>query len=269
MLMRNIDVDSKRAIGVEPITIWNVCLASAALALVVWSLIEIRAQYLDTSNDFANIKRMNGHLVPGIDSMSDFDKAVALRNMLHTRVPVAVPNKDRSWKRMYREYRRAIMDPAFGHICGGLQKLYMAALKAHGIRSRRVSMFVTVSDATDPLHSHATVDVFLDGRWIAMDPTYNFSLRHDGQQIGWLDAADLLESGHRVSVETEGHQILERYATLHLTEPLGGSKNFLTAFLNYITIGPYMRPATWDGYVRFKDGRTIDVAVSGMNRGLR
>lgn len=251
------------------ITAWNIALATAAATAVILSLFWIRDHYRDASKSIANIAHLNAILVPGIEALPDLEKALKLKNLLHTRVPVRMPRQKPSWKHIAREYRRAVFDQSTGHICGGLQFLYMAALEAHGIRSRRVSLFVKVDGATDPLWSHASVEAFIDGKWIAIDPTFNFTFRHDGRHVGWIETADLVDAGELVEVDTNGHSTLPRYESLNLSAPLGDDRNFLKLFLNFISIGPFMHPDTWDGYVRMKDGRVLDVASRGMNRSLR
>lgn len=69
-------------------------------------------------------------------------------------------------------------------LCQGLQFLYTDLLNAFGLRARYVSLW-----AADNINNHATVEVALGGRWVAMDPTYNISLI--GQTGRLLSFADI------------------------------------------------------------------------------
>jgi hypothetical protein len=68
-------------------------------------------------------------------------------------------------------------------ICQGLQIVYTDLLHAFGLQARYVSMW-----AADNFNNHASVEVRLGGRWVAMDPTYNVSfIADDGRLLSFAE----------------------------------------------------------------------------------
>src|SRR3546814_4787010 len=83
-------------------------------------------------------------------------------------------------------------DKDFGGSCGTLTIVYLALLKSFDIEARYVGMFKEAVNAPDPVISHASVEAFIEGRWIALDPTFNVSIWSGGERIGWEDARSLV-----------------------------------------------------------------------------
>ncbi len=57
--------------------------------------------------------------------------------------------------------------------CSEYARLTVAALRASGFPAREISGVAYLGDATPGLGYHAWVEVYVDGRWFPMDPTWN------------------------------------------------------------------------------------------------
>lgn len=68
-----------------------------------------------------------------------------------------------------------------GLLCGGMARLFAAALEANGIESRVVFLSRNFPDPSD---SHVTVEVREEGRWVIYDPTFNLSVVRGGRRLG-------------------------------------------------------------------------------------
>jgi Transglutaminase-like superfamily len=124
--------------------------------------------------------------------------ALLLRNAMHWRIPFLRDTKKLqtyNWMDIGETYRKSLFDSQYGHACGGRAIQYLAALRAFGIPARKVGFLTEVENARNPVDAHATVEVLIDGKWIAMDPHFNFSLADEnGELIGWVDAAKRLQN---------------------------------------------------------------------------
>ena len=89
-----------------------------------------------------------------------------------------------------------------GLVCSGMATLYAAALHDAGYRARIVSLRRNI---LDPYDSHTTVEVFLDGAWRLIDPTFGVSWVRNGEILSaWQVRAETLE-GDLDSVEVVSH----------------------------------------------------------------
>ena len=211
----------------------------------------------DFRDDFADIREMTLAAFPQVETASAAERALILRDRVHWRVPVyATGGTD--WSELSASYREAVVTSQVGHICGGLSILYMAALGSLGVPARKVSFYEVVEAAPDPVPGHASVDVFIDGRWIAHDPTYNFSLVFNGEPVSWMEAAKLVRTGRYVTVSLDGKEMRDRYKALGLRFPIGDPRNFLTSHLAFVNIGADTFPETWDGIIRYSNRKPFD-----------
>ena len=82
-----------------------------------------------------------------------------------------------------------------GHLCNGLANVFIGALEIFNIPYRRIRgqsiipshpHFKTYITKYGTIFTHSTVEVFIDGKWILADPTYN-GLPHIGYKYIGLD----------------------------------------------------------------------------------
>jgi len=76
--------------------------------------------------------------------------------------------------------------------CSGMADLYLDELLENHIKARQISLFRDLGDMYD---SHATVEVYLNGKWVIFDPTFNISFTKNGVLIGAEDIHQALIHG--------------------------------------------------------------------------
>lgn len=244
-------------------------MSAAATASAERSLMDRAAEM---PSDLFAIKTLSEHLEPRLIGQRDtLQIALMLRNMLHHRVPTRNVTLDGyDFTDLDATFARSVLNPAYGHLCGGIAIQYVAALRAFGIPARKVGIYPEVESLHDNPTSHAAVDVKINGKWIAMDPTYNVSLKNsDGHHIGWFDAAELLQRGIRVTESNDGYQSKE---DLTLETYLARAQIRLSDLLQYLNASPYWDgtatrdelrwPERWDGTLRYKSGKIFDAVGS-------
>jgi hypothetical protein len=117
------------------------------------------------------IKRIAVKLDPGLaDVANRTELVIRLRDFVHHRVRQG--GNTPAWPRddAYERFLQAVVSRQEAVSCQGAAWLYRDLLNAFGIVAREVSLF-----SPTPGVNHAVVDVWLGGRWVAMDPTFNVS----------------------------------------------------------------------------------------------
>src|SRR3546814_10607690 len=110
-----------------------------------------------------------------------------------------------------------------------------------------------------PVISHASVEAFIEGRWIALDPTFNVSIWSGGERIGWEDARSLVLAGEPITFESDGRPLLPGRSVYDYPDPL-------TETMRYMIFAPTPRdalrtlPADWDGRIGYANGKRFDQA---------
>lgn len=163
-------------------------------------------------------------------------------------------------------FYRAV-NTAEGFACGGRALLFLTMLNRLGIKARYAGMWSMVDQEATGSRSHASVDVFIEGRWQAFDPHYNISFIDPSTRgsLGWKDIHTRVKSGLSVQVTTEGYSQDHFLNTDHLVN------NYpVEEVCNHMVLGPSFDTAPellsgWDGILHFpsKSG-TFDV-VSMVN----
>jgi hypothetical protein len=87
-----------------------------------------------------------------------------------------------------------------GLICGGMALLYSYKLTEHGFRNRVVRFRRELQSTYD---THATVEVYLHGRWILLDPTFHVRLWRGNKPAGALDLMHELYDGTEDSLRIQ------------------------------------------------------------------
>jgi hypothetical protein len=196
--------------------------------------------------EIENVRRMILDRYPDIVGLPPLQKSLALRDILHGFLGNKSVGLD------FTDFD-LLFDLAFNgqkHICGGLSYLYTIALKSFGIESRFIGLYAETENASFPVESHASVEVLIDGKWIALDPTYAFSIFYESKRIGWREARGIMLSGGEVEYRHDG------------VEPKIPVTDFSRVVQNIITPGETL-PREWDGVIRYANGRTEDVTRFG------
>jgi transglutaminase-like putative cysteine protease len=158
-------------------------------------------------------------------------------------------------------YKLSQLSRERANACNGKSILYMLALRAFGIRSRIVTLYATAT-AGIPVWSHASVDVRVDGKWVALDPTFNVALKAgDGTHLSWTAAVQKLRKGEPVIPDQDGKVLLRGQTLEAYRDRYGGNLQLLA---EYALLGPWengeaesLNPG-WDGKIRYIDGSEFD-----------
>ena len=214
------------------------------------------------SQHLAEIRTVAKLVTPALKTeKSALAVALLLRNQVHRAAPltddgvVGAGNEELDdWSRFYTA---SILERTRGNRCNGKAILYLLALRAFGIEARMVALYG--SDKADKeVPSHAVVDVRVDGRWIALDPTYDVSFRdQQGHYLGWEAVIGRLREGKVVVLDHDGMPTLSRPGQLAYED-----------HADFALLGPWqggaarsLNPA-WDGKIRYADGTVFDAWAS-------
>lgn len=206
---------------------------------------------------------------PALVGATPYQTALLLREAIYKNVPTGAPPKDADYPYQYgkplRSYLQAFYQ-GYGTLCGGYSQLYVFALEARGIDARRVGMWAEIDETKLPsesavLDGHVSVEVKLDGRWIAMDPTFNVVFKDEtGKLLSWTQVRDRYQSGLTVIPDSEGNTVSPQRSIA--TYYIG-----LDKLTKYMTVGlgePGETPVNfgWDGVLHYRDGHTTDYTQS-------
>jgi hypothetical protein len=87
-----------------------------------------------------------------------------------------------------------------GLICGGMALLYSYKLTEHGFRNRIVRFRRELQSTYD---THASVEVYLHGRWVLLDPTFHIRLWRGNKPAMSLDLMQELYDGTEDSIHIQ------------------------------------------------------------------
>jgi hypothetical protein len=233
-----------------------------------------QAALVPNPKDFEDIRLLSERLEPRLKGeTSALRKAQLLRNLIYSRVAWSNQPGVRftgfDWLDLADTFRKSLLDPTYGHMCGGRAIQYLVALRAFGLSARKAAIYPKVVELVNPAMptSHASVEVLIDGRWVAQDPTFNISLiDNSGTAIGWLEAARLVKIGEKIRFGTDGFPTQANRALDDFTKRNGVSLNDLTVHVNTSPFWDGTKsqngikfPLDWDGHLRFTNGHDIPV----------
>jgi hypothetical protein len=163
-------------------------------------------------------------------------------------------------------YRMSVLTRTRANACNGLAILYMLALKSFGIPSRIVTMYAETRVTSLQVASHASVDVLINGKWLAMDPTFNLSLADDYHRpISWREAVERYRAGKIVLQSMDGMTRLQNNPFNYFVAVMNSTFESVSPFALF---GPYpggifesMNPE-WDGKITYIDGSQFDARAS-------
>lgn len=207
--------------------------------------------------ELANVRQIALAMEPNLSGMEPLPRALALRDLVYRKVPVKPAPTGFDYNNLDKAVFLELSNDEYGDICGGLSIVYLTLLKAFDIEARYVGMFKEVTEATDPVVSHASVDVLLDGEWIALDPTFNFSIWAEGQRIGWEAARERALANDPITFASDGYAILPGRNVYDYSDPLPDSMDFMIL----APVGESALttlPEQWDGSIRYASGNTFD-----------
>lgn len=213
-----------------------------------------------------DIKTVAELITPALaTAKTDFSRALLLRDQIHrsgldmrSEIPVATTEE---LSEPTRAYRLSFLENVRANACGGKAILYIAALREYGIDARVIHLYSNKSVGTI-VQSHASVDVKIGDTWIAMDPTFNVSLKSgDGTLLSWVEAVDHLRGGKKVFLRSNGKKVLP-HRSFEVTQANSGHS--LEYLARYALAGPWRGGKAknltpdWDGKIEYLTGDTFD-----------
>lgn len=148
-------------------------------------------------------------LVQNLSVIDDpLKKAIIIRNHVFSHITLMLPEDYPRvpLENLCENYVYSYKNKEYGHLCGGLTILFQSICEAFEIPTRYVGLF----DEIDyDYNSHATAEVFYNGKWIVMDPTFNVMAKYDGEYISYAELRVLASEGksNDVTWDSNGYDI--------------------------------------------------------------
>lgn len=221
---------------------------------------EVQSTTTQDISDMQQIRKIIlSEMGPDFVPADDLETAFAIRDYIYRRIPLAA-TKNFSFDNFLEAFEQSAV---VGHQCQGIAINYVMAMESLGIPARNVEMYAEAVDATRPVLSHAVVDLYIAGQWIAIDPTYNTSFWADETTtttpIGWQEVRERCLSGDTVYISDDGYPALRA----DIDEiPYCDYIDFMVFAPKRLDDGYYdgfVLPDSWDGIIRYDDGSTLDV----------
>lgn len=227
----------------------------------------VSASQINSLSEFQSQRlEMRSHLKKiGIWGDPSVHLASNLRDYIYRNVRLESSSDYIDYYNFASTFKTATIQQEFGLLCGGLSLLYMAALESLDIPSR----FVGILSSTEvPYDSHATVEIFIDGQWIASDPTFNIMYMKNGRYLSYKDVYESLKSGKEFSISSNGYEIqsdrsIQNYYITQ--EELFQFVYIHPGFTNEDRTPNQVShlPEWWDGHVTLQDGNLEEVSWFG------
>jgi len=222
---------------------------------------------INSLSDF-QIQRMElrSHLEKiGIAGEPSVELTAKLRDHIHRNIRLESSTEYIDYYNFASTFKIATIQKDVGLLCGGLSLLFMAALESLGIPSR----FVGILSSTEvPYDSHATVEIYIDGQWIASDPTFNVMYERNGSFLSYSDVYESLKRGQQFLITTNGYEVaanrgIENYYITH--EDLFQYMYIHPRSTQVATTANLVRhkPDWWNGSVTLQDGSLEEVSWFG------
>lgn len=279
------------------LTIINLVLSTLAIIAIVWltfnlnsTLSKLRRESrfskklesdltsimaIKDRSDMLAIRQLAMNIDPRFsESMDTTQLALTLRDHIYKKVPLKMTSSGYPFSDFFEAYQRAVINPEEGHICGGLSIAYLILLEAFGIPGRYVGIFEGTQNVPISINSHASVDVFLGGRWVALDPTFNVSFQDEnGHRLGWIDVRERYLANRHMTISTDGFKIVPDRDIKKYPVSMKNLVRNLVALParagfgdSLVMHGLIILPTDWDGVIRYSNGEEYDTK-SNANEG--
>ncbi len=157
---------------------------------------------------------------------TDWKRAIILRNHVYSGNKVSLP-KGKAAIPLTVENYKAVVSGQSPQLCNGMAIVYIGLLQAFGIPSRQVVVASNkavssrlalnssgqLNAKSSPPDTHAMVEVFLEGRWILQDPTFNIQWEQDGKSLSTFELRQAFLSGKKPTPVTNGYKLLPKRST--------------------------------------------------------
>ena len=136
------------------------------------------------------------------NGFSNKDKTIEQVFMLMTFIGNSVKNVGVYWgeESSFELYKMALSGTPLA--CGSMSRMMNDALLELGYESRIIQLYRTEFSSTD---THVLVEVFLDGEWRLLDPTFNITYHKNGMLLGVSKVQELLRKEGPLAVSIKYH----------------------------------------------------------------
>jgi hypothetical protein len=213
-----------------------------------------------TNHDIYDIKQIRkiilSEMGPDFVPADDLETALAIRDYIYRRISYGD-----TIGFSFDNFLVAFEQSAISALrCQGIAIIYVIAMESLGIPAREVEMYTEAVNAPIPVKSHAVAEVYIDGQWIAIDPTYNTSLWADeNTPIGWQEIRERCLRGDTVYVSDDGYTATRMNIDEIPYCDYVDSMVFAPKRLDDGYHEGFFLPDDWDGIIRYNDGSTLDV----------
>ncbi len=136
-------------------------------------------------------RELREQIAPVVESSSsDLEKYIAIRSWVHEQLS----QKQESEKAITTDNPVQILDQAREGrkiFCGDYTLLYISLCHSVNLPARHISIW---GNSTVGASSHAIVEVYIDGKWVVMDPTFDVHFMIGEELTSALDIHDYLYS---------------------------------------------------------------------------
>jgi hypothetical protein len=142
--------------------------------------------------DLKKIRNYMTKQIPKVTNASDFEKSRLLRGWLRAHFFTGNNYTPIDWTSRYDALIKTTTNPKYEIQCGDMTRVYRWVLAAFSIPSRKVGLYNTLDLRSLNNLSHSTIEIFVDGHWIASDVAYNLQWQDDKENyLSYQQARDL------------------------------------------------------------------------------
>ena len=166
-----------------------------------------------------------------------------------------------NWHKLPEMVERAFFTNE-GFACGGRAILYLTLLAEIGIEARYVAIVEDIGDGSpfgDQQRTHASVDVFVDGKWLLSDPHFNVSAcdTSTGELLSWEKLSKYIHTKRKFMFIDNGMG-QDHFLNMEYLEQFYPANELCRYIFNSSSINHAAEvwPESWDGKIRNKE-RTV------------
>jgi len=198
-------------------------------------------------DDAQKIREVIARELPGIENDDDFQKSVRVRNLIQHRNRIGIytaPWGDLNQPLLNLEKTLA---GEWRHSCAGMSFTFQTVMFAFGIKTR----YVGLADGVYAVRTHAVAEIEIDGKWIAVDTTYNNTyVDQSGNYLSFREMREMRDRGETFVVEMNGQAPVDIWNPVESDVGMNTYLNLLAEFpaFDQPQVESYL-PATWNGWV--------------------
>jgi hypothetical protein len=136
-----------------------------------------------THEDKIKLKSYISSKIPDINKFNDYHKVIEIRNYVYHHVKLA---RGGTFSNKYVKIV-SILDGKEGLLCGGISAVYASLVSLYDIPVNYVQLISTDCENYNLCNdSHVAVEVKIDNKWQAQDPTFNIEWEADFNNLKYL-----------------------------------------------------------------------------------